>query len=225
MTERKHQANIANAQLSTGPRTPEGKRRSSLVARRHQLTSKVYIAPPEEAEAFDAHCRAYRESLAPVGIVESDLVQEIAENRWRLKRARAIENAIFAQGHNQHADAFNSGHPQVDSALAEAETWLDRAPSFALLTTYENRIRRSIEKNTTQLEALQDARKAAYRQAQEEAIRLQQSAESAGETYDPAADFLPASAHGGFVYSSAEIARLSARRERLSRSLHLAKTA
>ncbi len=62
MTTTQHQANIANAQLSTGPKTPEGKRRSSLSARRHQLTSKVYIAPLEEAEAFDAHCRAYRET-------------------------------------------------------------------------------------------------------------------------------------------------------------------
>ncbi len=154
-------------------------------------------------------------------MVESDIVQEIAENRWRLKRARAIENAIFAQGHDRHADTFNSGHPQVDSALAEGQTWLDRAPSLALLTIYENRIRRAIEKNTAQLEALQAQRKAAHQRAEAEAIRLQSLAESTGEIYQPATDFLPASAHGGFVYSASEIDRILHRRERLSLSYAL----
>ena len=28
-----------------------------------------------------------------------ELAQEIAEDRWRLKRARSLENSIFAEGH------------------------------------------------------------------------------------------------------------------------------
>jgi hypothetical protein len=42
-----------------GPRTPEGRRRSSLNATRHQLTSKVYIATPEESDAYNAHITVY----------------------------------------------------------------------------------------------------------------------------------------------------------------------
>jgi hypothetical protein len=38
-----------------GPRTLEGKRRSSLNATRHQLLSKTYIATPEESSSFNAH--------------------------------------------------------------------------------------------------------------------------------------------------------------------------
>ncbi len=88
---------------STGPRTPAGKRRASFNAFRHGLTSKVHIHTPEESEAFRAHCQAYRAELAPVGAQETDIVQSIAEDRWRLKRARAIENNIFAEGINRHA--------------------------------------------------------------------------------------------------------------------------
>jgi len=77
------------------------------------------------------------------------------------------------------------------------------------------RIQRAIEKNTAALDALQDERKAAYAQAQEQAIHLTQLAELKGQDYDPAPDFTPADFHGGFVYSATEIARLRSRARRL----------
>ncbi len=219
MSPNQLEANRANAQLSTGPKTPEGKRRSSLNARRHSLTGKIHIATPEESKAFDQHCKAYHAELAPVGILESDLAQEIAEDRWRLKRARSLENSIFAQGHHDHADSANSGHPQVDAALAEGKTWVEQARNLQLLTLYENRIRRAIEKNTVQLEAMQAKRKQAYRDAQFEAIRLSQLAEAEGQTYNPGEDFTPARDHGGFVFSASEIARVTDRKRRSDRAI------
>ncbi len=182
MTENQHRANIENAQKSTGPRTEDGKRRASLSARRHQLTSKVYIAEPGEMEAFIAHCAAFKAALAPAGPLEEALAEEIAHGRWRLKRARAIECAIFAQGHVDHADSIHTGHPQVDAALAEGQTWLDHAPSFALLSIYEIRIRRALEKSTAELKAMQADRKAAEDRARADAPSLAQSADSEGKT-------------------------------------------
>jgi hypothetical protein len=41
-----------NAQLSTGPRTIAGKKRSSLNAFRHGLTGQIVIHTPEDQEAF-----------------------------------------------------------------------------------------------------------------------------------------------------------------------------
>ena len=218
MTEKQLEANRANAQLSTGPKTPEGKRRSSLNARRHSLTGKIHIATPEESQAFDQHCKAYHAELAPVGILESDLAQEIAEDRWRLKRARSLENSIFAQGHHDHADSTNSGNQQVDAALAEGKTWVEQARNLQLLTLYENRIRRAVEKNTVQLEAMQAKRKQAHNTAQHEAIRLWQLAEAEGKTYSPDEDFTPSRDHGGFVFSTPEIARAINRKERSDRA-------
>ncbi len=218
MTDKQLKANKANAQKSTGPKTPEGKRRSSLNASRHYLTGKIHIATPEESAAFDKHCKAYHETLAPLGIIESDLAQEIAEDRWRLKRARSLENSVFALGHEAHADSMNSGNPQVDAALAEGQTWIDQAKNLQLLTLYENRIRRAIEKNTVQLEAMQAKRKEAFLNARLEAIKLSQLAEEEGEAYDPTPDFTPASDHGGFIFSAPEIERVMDRRDRLDRA-------
>src|SRR5580658_3593589 len=139
MTEAQLTANRENAQLSTGPRTPEGRKRSSLNAFRHGLTGQIIMHTPEDAQAFKKHCDGIREALAPVGALELDLAQAIGEDRWRLNRARALENSIFARGQSKNF-LETSGDPEVDAAITQGRTWLAHAPSLNLLTTYENRI-------------------------------------------------------------------------------------
>jgi hypothetical protein len=198
-----------------GPRTSEGKRRSSLNATRHQLTSKVYIATPEESESYNSHIAAYMEALAPAGLLESELAILIAMDRWRLKRASMIENSIFAQGYLDHAETIDVDNSQVAEALAEGKTWTSQAHSLSLLNTYEGRISRRVDKNMAHLNEMQTRRREVYTQAQKEAIRLVELAELQGEVYEPGGDFEPAAAHGQFVYSAPEIARVRDRRERL----------
>src|SRR5580658_9891413 len=82
-------ANIASAQKSTGPTTEKGKHRTRLNAYRHGLTGQICVVAPEEQAAFDKHCDAIRSSLKPVGALETDLAQCIAEARWRINRASA----------------------------------------------------------------------------------------------------------------------------------------
>jgi hypothetical protein len=216
MTDAKLAANRANALLSTGPATPVGKARSSLNAFRHGLTGQICMFTPEEGQAFEKHCTAIREALAPAGPIESYLAQAIAEDTWRLQRARALENSIFAQGYRDHIGGMDAGHNQVDAALAQAQTWKEQSHQLHLLTVYEQRINRTIEKNSAQLKVLQTERKTAYRQAQEEATFLAQLAQTKSEIYQPAADFTPASDWGGFVYARAEIVRVQDRLIRLS---------
>jgi hypothetical protein len=71
-----------------------------------------------------------------------------------------------------------------------------------LISLYETRIRRTVEKDVAALQAMQAQRKASYSRAQDEAIRRLQLALSQGEAYDPGEDFLPASAHGGVRFFS-----------------------
>ena len=215
MTDEQLAANRANAQLSTGPKTPEGKRRASLNSYRHGLSGQIHISTPEETEVFRAHCDAIRGEYNPAGPTETYLAQSIAEDMWRLQRARALENGIFAQGFRQHFDEMNAGHPEVDTALAQSQTWVEQAHNLQLLTVYEGRIRRTLEKNTAQLKALQTDRKAAHEKAMGQAALFVEHAESQEEIYEPADDFIPASEWGGFVFSAPEIARRREREERL----------
>jgi hypothetical protein len=58
VSERRLAANRANAQKSTGPHTPKGRRRSSLNATRHDILSPVLHLPEEELATFSSSGRA-----------------------------------------------------------------------------------------------------------------------------------------------------------------------
>jgi hypothetical protein len=68
---------------------------------------------------------------------------------------------------------------------------LERAHTLILISLYETRLRRAVEKEIAALEAMQTKRKEAYSRAQDEATRLAQLAASEGEKYDPGEDFVP----------------------------------
>jgi hypothetical protein len=85
-SERRLAANRANAQLSTGPTTPAGKAKSSLNAVKTGLTGRTVLLPSEDAEAYAAHLARYQEEFQPVGVRETQLVQNLADTQWRLDR-------------------------------------------------------------------------------------------------------------------------------------------
>jgi hypothetical protein len=220
-------ANLANAQHSTGPKTEKGKHRTRLNAYRHGLTGQICLLTAEEQQAFDQHCTGIRESLQPVGALETELAQSIAEDHWRLKRARAIETGIFAAGvlgqlgHPYGGIREDAAQVPIDEALSKAHTWIAKSENFQLLALYEQRIHRAIEKNMAQLRTLRAERKAARQQALEEAQLLAQLAHSKGEKYDPASDFPPELLQIGSDFSTAGLSRLINRTQRLSEARHL----
>jgi hypothetical protein len=123
---------------STGPKTPEGKSCCRLNAYRHGLTGQLRVFAPEEQQAYEKHCKIVMEALSPVGDFERNAAQSIADDYWRLKRARAIEASTFALG--QHVYADTTGYPGVDAASAQARTWEKAAHNLQLLTVYEQHI-------------------------------------------------------------------------------------
>jgi hypothetical protein len=208
-------ANRANAQRSTGPKTETGKQKARLNGYRHGLTGQIYIFTPEDQEAFDQHCTGIRESFAPIGAFELDLAQSIAEDRWRLKRARALESGIFALGQCGGAGKVDAGHPQLDAAFSQARTWLEESQNLQLLTLYESRIQRSLDKALAQLTTIQEKRAAAHQRAMEEAQLLANLSHMKGKRYDPAPDFPPAPPKIGSVISADIINRTITRNHRL----------
>lgn len=125
LSDKQLAANRANAQLSTGPGT-EGKRKSCLNARRHNLTGQVTSMTPEDRAAHDAFSAGLIKSLAPEGELELALAQRIATDFWRLNRASAIEDNIFALGLGKHSDD-TIDHPEIQAAYAAARTFTAEA--------------------------------------------------------------------------------------------------
>ena len=79
-------ANRRNAQHSTGPKTPEGKQRSSLNATRHGILSQVIHLPKEEMTAYDEFTARYVAALEPIGAVETELANACADLQFRPRR-------------------------------------------------------------------------------------------------------------------------------------------
>jgi|SRR5215469_11497849 len=90
-------ANAQNAQSSTGPRTEEGKARSSQNAIKHGLTSnKSLLLPDEDEEEFRQFEANLKYTYAPANHIEVDLVDDIISIQWRRKRAAALETRILS---------------------------------------------------------------------------------------------------------------------------------
>jgi hypothetical protein len=199
------QKGITMTNHSTGPKTPEGKSRCRLNAYRHGLTGHLCVFTPEEQKAYEHHCKITLDYLAPVGDFELDCAQSIADDRWRLKRARSIEASTFALGMSEHSTA-TAGHPEMDNALAQARTWRQDVHNLQLLTVYTQRIQRACDKNTAQFKAIQAERKAEAAESMRQAKLLYQLAEAEGKPYRPEAYFITAPEVRESVFSAAEIA-------------------
>ena len=90
ISEKQEQANIRNAQLSTGPSSPEGKAVVSRNAVKHGIFAKDLVINAgdgrEDALEYQELLTDLKSDLAPVGRMEMMLVEKIAVNYWRLRR-------------------------------------------------------------------------------------------------------------------------------------------
>ena len=102
--------NRANSQLSTGPKTAAGKARSGQNAFKHGLYSEHMIQPGEDPAELDNLRADLRHEHQPVNQTEEILVNELAEQFWRLRRMRRIETRML--------DPQNFSHMISDGALA-----------------------------------------------------------------------------------------------------------
>src|SRR5258708_34429106 len=100
------EANRANAQLSTGPKTEEGKAKSSLNAVKTALTGRTVLLPADDAAAYQNHILAYEKEFQPASAQERNLVQSIADTDWRLSRIPVLEMALFAKGRLEFSSLF-----------------------------------------------------------------------------------------------------------------------
>jgi hypothetical protein len=192
-------ANRANAQLSTGAKTPAGKAVSSLNALKNALTGRTVLLPTDDAAAYQGHLSAYQEDLQPVGRRESDLVQSIADCAWRLHRIAVLEMSIFAKGTVEFADSFNEHEVALRPRMIELETWLAYEKELRNLHIQEARLSRRREKEILELRELQKERRAKKEQALAAAAAEYVSATHRGQT--------PQLSANGFEFSTAEIER------------------
>ena len=165
----KVEANRRNAQLSTGPRTEQGKKWSRRNALKHGiLSSALFITEGgvEDAELFRKMLCRLRCELAPVGKLEEMMVEKIAVSWWRLQRALRFEaQAIQREAPENRTvyQAWQFGKPTSDHSDADAS----KSKSLSLpaeeelnrILRYDAASNRQLYQAINQLERLQRARK------------------------------------------------------------------
>jgi hypothetical protein len=111
VSQARAEASRRNGAKSRGPRTPEGKARSSKNALRHGLRAQRHVVlPQEDAAEFAQFQAALLEELAPVGVMQTVLARRIVIAAWRLARADRMEAEVL-----------------------EARAWAGASPGLALI--------------------------------------------------------------------------------------------
>ena len=148
-------ANAINAQSSTGPRTEDGKSTSSQNAITHGLfTDHDFIRPGEQAFYADLDEQLNRD-LAPIGMLEYELVNEIRRAMWRLRRCGLVEESMVSAdpapgiGSGGNHEAGHIPDPMQLESQAKLQLSVDRARSQA---------HRLLHKCTAELRKLQTER-------------------------------------------------------------------
>jgi hypothetical protein len=187
-------ANRANAQFSTGPKTPEGKAKSSMNAVKTGLTGRTVLLPTDDAAIYRQHLDRNFAKFSPANDDEHILVQTIADTEWRLLRIAPLEAALYALGHRKLAGEFaDETNTANREALIMAEVYVVYRRELSNLALQERRLRSQRKADLGELQQLQQQRAETQREVsakrQEQvsrAITLYNQAAERGRDFDPA---------------------------------------
>jgi len=162
------EANRANAQLSTGPTSSDGKAKVSHNALKTGLTGRTVLLPTEDVAVYQAHNDRIFKQFSPETDEEKRLTQSIADTLWRLERIPSLEMGIYAIGRRELASQFADEQDEtVRKAMIEAQIFLTYRRELSNLSLQEARLRRLYEKDTAELKCLIAQRQVTEPTAQE----------------------------------------------------------
>lgn len=114
-TEKQSAQARLNGANSKGPKTPEGKARSSMNSLRHgRYANHATVLSNEDPAAFEDLALAYVQRIGPLDSVEARLARELASIDWRLARYRAMETRMIDHEMDIQAPALEASCQRVD---------------------------------------------------------------------------------------------------------------
>ena len=148
-TKAQMNANRNNAKKSTGPRTNEGKQRSSQNALKHGLLARDAVLPEDPAD-FDRQLCDLEDTIEPKNALEFELVRQIVDAQWRLRRLTRLETGYLAAARDQtHRDnqTFRDDDPPADydgQTQVLGQSLLERNLGLLHLSRYNGQLSRNL---------------------------------------------------------------------------------
>ncbi len=93
----KQEANAKNAKKSTGPKSVEGKARSSGNAVKHGVYATKHLLEGEDKKLYDAIGAEQRSAFKPKSFIEMALVDELINQLWTMRRLERAERYYLTQ--------------------------------------------------------------------------------------------------------------------------------
>ncbi len=128
LTQAQLDANRANAQHSTGPRTEAGKQAVSQNARKHGLSSKFIPLSETERPQFEALETSLRAEINPKGALQEIVFRELVAAAWK----RDIVHTLLFEASNSTRDLFSDEVSDRVRKLQRHKNDQDRAFNRAL---------------------------------------------------------------------------------------------
>lgn len=121
-SEAQLRANRENARRSTGPRTQEGKDRAKFNALKHGLTAECVVLPREDMGEYYELRAALLAQYDPQNTSEMFLVDQVAQNWWRMNRSRRYETGLLAKLETDEAPSYQDldHHRRYEAAIERA---------------------------------------------------------------------------------------------------------
>ena len=138
--------NRRNSQFSTGPRSQQGKAKSSMNPLKHGFCGVFSILPSESEQDFDNLLAALRQDHQPANTTEDILVARMAQHHWLGQRAIRLQTELLSN------DGLVQQHDKTFSLYLRYQTANERAFSKCLQDLLKLR--------AAQRQAENDARKA-----------------------------------------------------------------
>ena len=139
---RKVNANRANAQKSSGPKTPEGKAKVAGNALRHGLCASNFVILTEDVGQFNEYRQSYMGRFGPRDGVEIDLIDRIVHAGWTERRTWSMENDCIDYQIKRMAPSLVGEvfDPTPGERAARAMEELAKQPTLPLLHRYAARL-------------------------------------------------------------------------------------
>src|ERR1700682_2205568 len=81
----------------------------------------LIVLPAEDLVAYQDFTNQFLADFKPVGILEEQLVQSLADTSWRLNRIAALESNLMALGFSEHENRLKIEHPEAHAAMVIME--------------------------------------------------------------------------------------------------------
>src|SRR5437868_8656853 len=140
ISEKQLAANQQNAQLSTGPKTPETKAISAQNSRGPIANFLLGSENPEEFRTFTDEITA---SYEPQDALERSLVSEIVTVRWRLGRYAAMETALLENALRKKREELGPDADNVTLVATALEHLIENSKTFNTLRRYQREDQRA----------------------------------------------------------------------------------